>query len=317
MGVFRRAKSIISSLDMHSIAPSITFKRNHSYKSLYGGIFSLIVIIFMSIIAFNGFKKLYNKDVKSTMISKDTINLYEDRKEHHFMVNGPQFYFSYVAPYIPLTDNWISEDFFKPMLLETSSGVKDGVGYFNDSFILSDKCDEKVALDKFGFNVYYSNSSIWFSKAFPLSSYTIYGAESSISKLYKARLEKWDPARRYWAPEQQIRDSLYWAEFRAYVINKYYDFSDIQNPIKEYFDDTIIEAVDYDYLKHVRILVRENRVTQYDSIWPWADPVEYVFYSVSDIHKTLSNASENKSTILVEYLIKMDSQVGKLIYLFF
>jgi hypothetical protein len=101
------------------------------------------------------------------------------------------------------------------------------------------------------------------------------------------------------------------AEFRLNVINKYYDFSDIENPLKEYVMDSDYLSLDLGYYKQMQIFIRENRVVQYDSIWPWADPEEYIFYSVSDTKINFSNAIEENTLILGEFEISMDNQIGK------
>lgn len=80
--------------------------------------------------------------------------------------------------------------------------------------------------------------------------------------------------------------------------------------MKENIDDTISENIDWGLRKSVRIYIRENRVSQYDSIWPWVSPTEYSFYSVSNVRRTVANLTEDYDQVtLVEYLIAMDSQI--------
>jgi hypothetical protein len=75
--------------------------------------------------------------------------------------------------------------------------------------------------------------------------------------------------------------------------------------------DTDYLNLDLGYYKKMQISIRENRVVQYDSIWPWADPKEYIFYSVSDTKINFSNATEENSLVLGEFEIAMDNQIGK------
>jgi phosphoketolase len=97
--------------------------------------------------------------------------------------------------------------------------------------------------------------------------------------------------------------------FRAYIINKYYDFSDVENHLKTYVDDTLFEEADLYLTKRRNIFIRENRVTEYNSIWPWASPKEYKFYSVSKVTNVVVNAVEEESNILTQFEISMDNQI--------
>jgi hypothetical protein len=97
--------------------------------------------------------------------------------------------------------------------------------------------------------------------------------------------------------------------FRTYIINKYYDFNDIENPLKTYVDDTIYEEVDLYLTKRKHIFIRENRVTEYNSIWPWASPKEYKFYSMSKSSSMVMDAIEENSSVLTQFEISMDSQI--------
>jgi hypothetical protein len=97
--------------------------------------------------------------------------------------------------------------------------------------------------------------------------------------------------------------------FRAYVINKYYDFKDVEDPLKTYVDDTIYEKADLYLTKKSNIFIRENWVTEYNSIWPWASPKEYKFYSVSKITSIIADSVEEETQVLAEFDILMDSQI--------
>lgn len=57
------------------------------------------------------------------------------------------------------------------------------------------------------------------------------------------------------------------------------------------------------------LLIRENRVLRYDSIWPWVAPLETTFYSVSNQVSTFLNRVDINSTIQAQFSIISDSQV--------
>jgi hypothetical protein len=101
------------------------------------------------------------------------------------------------------------------------------------------------------------------------------------------------------------------ASFKALIVNKYYDFKDIENPLKEYIEDSVYESIDLGFSKKTKIYIRENRVTQYDSIWPWIGPKEYKFYSFSHSQGVTTNSTEDDSNNLVEFEVLMDNHIGR------
>jgi hypothetical protein len=83
----------------------MTFQQSTGFKSVFGGVFSILVIFSMAAISINGFQRLYNKEIKSTMVSKTFVNIFDNKEEHKFMENGPEFIFNYKA-LVPPSPNY-------------------------------------------------------------------------------------------------------------------------------------------------------------------------------------------------------------------
>jgi hypothetical protein len=309
MAVIKKMKNAIASFDIYSTGVSMSFNRSTAFKTLYGGLFSIFLIIVMAAISFQSLRKLINKEIKSTMISRTYENVFNNPKEHEFMKNGPNFIFEYFSQNLPYNDNGdIPPGLFSFKLeKQFQIGIDYGMVYGTEDIPMT-KWDMTSILSKFGEKVKINSHTFCFAD----NNVITYGSRgTNYSKVF-ARFEKCDPNLQWWYPDDTKLEHLVTAEFRLNVVNKYYDFSDIKNPLKEYVQDTDYLSLDLSYYNKMQIFLRENRVVQYDSIWPWADPKEYIFYSVSDTKINFSSAIEENSLVLGEFEIAMDNQIGKL-----
>jgi hypothetical protein len=101
MAVLNKIRNALISFDFYSTGASMTFKKSTTFKTLYGGLFSIFLIAIMSIFTFLNLRKVIDKEIKSTMISKTYENVFNSTKEHEFMKNGPNFIFEYFAVLLP------------------------------------------------------------------------------------------------------------------------------------------------------------------------------------------------------------------------
>jgi hypothetical protein len=192
MGIFKRMKQTVSVFDLYPSSLSLTFQKSTGFKTLYGGLFSLIVLSFMSGIAFSGIKKLHNKELKSTMISKTFVDLYQDTKHHYFLKNGPKFVFNYFSNIIVIDQNkWLNEAFFRLALIKTDIGNFNNSTYLVDTDIPFERCNEGDILGQYG--EFFLNSDISFcfpSNATIDSDLYLFGSESTKSRIFKSRIER-------------------------------------------------------------------------------------------------------------------------------
>jgi hypothetical protein len=138
---------------------------------------------------------------------------------------------------------------------------------------------------------------------------TIYGADVSlIRKKLIANLAIWNKVSDSNCQSASSIDEFFEnADLRAFVINKYYDFNDIDNPIKEYLEDYRHERIVFDQTKITQLHVRENRVIEYDSIFPWGATKERKFYSISGHYSTIRQRNTGEQLIRYEFIL--DSQI--------
>ena len=76
-----------------------------------------------------------------------------------------------------------------------------------------------------------------------------------------------------------------------FIIKPYFDYSDIENPIKYHIDDTHYLALNFNTAYIMDMYVRKNEYTLYDSIFGSFGSESDVFYSIekSNIVPTESN----------------------------
>jgi hypothetical protein len=103
MNTIRNLSILISKADIYPTSANFTFDKSVNFRSAFGGIFSIIIISFMGLFSFSSMRKVINREIKSTMISKTFMNLFQDQQEHKFMENGPELIFNYISSTL-LTD---------------------------------------------------------------------------------------------------------------------------------------------------------------------------------------------------------------------
>jgi hypothetical protein len=310
MGVLNKIRNALVSFDFYSTGVSMTFKKSTTFKTLYGGLFSICLLAFMVFVCFIDLRKMINKEIKSTMISRTYENVFNSTKEYEFMKNGPNFMFEYYAQHIPYmadSGELPSFLFFFKLFKLSKISTEPGDGRMEYEDLPNTKWDVDSILSKFGKKIS-TNSHTY---CFVNDNVTTHGSRGTDNSKVFAVFAKCDSRYEQWVKDEQKSFYLIDGEFRLNVVNKYYDFSDIKSPLKEYVLDTEYLSLDLNYYKKMQVFIRENRVVQYDSIWPWADPEEYIFYSVSDTKINFSNSTEDDSMILGEFEIAMDNQIGK------
>jgi hypothetical protein len=87
-----------------------------------------------------------------------------------------------------------------------------------------------------------------------------YGSDTKLNSIVVARLSRCFSNVDGCTSDAVMRNMLNKSFFRTLVVNKYYDFTDIENPLKTYVDDSIYEKLDIDLFKRRHLLIRENRV---------------------------------------------------------
>jgi hypothetical protein len=262
----------------------------------------------MALISISSFGKLFDRKIKSTLISKTFENNFDNHKKHEFMKNGPNFIFNYFAATIPFDEEkWVHPSFFSMEIVQVNRlTTEENQSTIAFSEVPFERCNEREVLKSYGNLLIAPTPSI----CFKYNNSTIFGSDMTENSRILARFGVWNSENRTWYPEEDLRKLLYRARFRMYILNKHYDFMDFENPLKTYVDDHIFERLDFGFLKMRKVLIRENRVIQYDSIWPWASPTEYTFYSVSNTVSIVANSTEEKFDELAQFVITPDPQIG-------
>jgi hypothetical protein len=105
MNAIRKIKILVSKADIYPTSANFTFDKSVNFRSAFGGIFSIIILSFMAFFSFSSMTKVINREIKSTMISKTFMNLFQDQREHKFMENGAEFIFTYISSVVITDEN--------------------------------------------------------------------------------------------------------------------------------------------------------------------------------------------------------------------
>ena len=88
-------KGAIISADFFSAKPSLMHKKSSTFKTLFGGIFSIVILILMGVLTVIYVSKLVNRSIVRTTVSKTFKNIFDGEEPIHFMENGPEFIFKF------------------------------------------------------------------------------------------------------------------------------------------------------------------------------------------------------------------------------
>ena len=103
-------------------------------------------------------------------------------------------------------------------------------------------------------------------------------------------------------------NSLDGAQIQVFVLNSYFDFNDLENPIQRFVDDQVTFEIYYGVERHVTTKVRRNEYTTYDDILGFRSE-SGAFYSISDYRYLFSPNQENEGYFRL--LITTDSRTDQ------
>ena len=305
MRLLNMAVGKVKAFDMFSSPVTLTYDKKSSFKSIFGGLYSVLVCVMMIGVSVILFQKLSSRSIQRSTLSKTFINTFDDSEPKKFMENGPTFVFK-------LTNNVMDTGNVLPsglgdlfIIRETVSVDKNGIEVYNITLVPSVNCNiTEITKDYGELERKDQGFSIWFKD----NNETIYGANTSIIRQsLRVMLNECTAAVCY--SDQELIDFIFYSEFRVYIINKYYDFNDIDNPIKTYLDESRVEYLHPFLKKRHRLNIRENRIIQNDGIFPWSQQKKETFYSVSTSSSTFSDRDYTRDYGLAEFEISLDSQV--------
>ena len=88
----------------------------------------------------------------------------------------------------------------------------------------------------------------------------------------------------------------------------YFDYSDIENPVKYHIDDSNYLTLNTDYFYTMNMFIRKNEYTLNDNIFGLQDTKSGVFYSMADA-RTLPVASNGADFAHIYF--NLDSQIDE------
>jgi hypothetical protein len=290
---------------MFHIPVTFTYNRRPYFKTFPGGLITIVLFVIMGALSIGQFMKMWKITIIRSQISKTFQNKYLDPQPIEFMQNGPKFFFRFED------DNNIGITQIDPSLgrfyITQEQTFQDANGDYqwSQKELDSKFCNANEFFGENGEVIVTSGVTFCFAN----ENETIYGSDVSlIRKKLIANFGIWkEDSATNCQRTSNIEEFFKNAELRAFVVNKYYDFNDIDNPIKEYVEDYRHEGIIFDQTKITQFHIRENRVIEQDSIFPWGATKERKFYSISGHYSIAKQRNNNEQLIRYEFIL--DSQI--------
>ena len=92
------------------------------------------------------------------------------------------------------------------------------------------------------------------------------------------------------------------------IMTPYFDYSDIENPVKYHIDDSNYLTLNADYFYTMDMFIRKNEYTLNDNIFRLKETKSGVFYSMADV-RTLPSASNGVELAHIHF--HLDSQIDQ------
>ena len=131
-----------------------------------------------------------------------------------------------------------------------------------------------------------------------------FGKFSKVLAVYVKPCQGYD----YWKPYEQILRKLQYSTLNINVLAPYFDFRDLENPIKYHINDQHYLFFDYQNTLIMRMDIRKSLFTVYDSVFGISSPKKGSFYTIekSDIMPVLFNDKD-----FAQITIGLDNQIDE------
>ena len=161
MKFYKRVYKKVVSFDMFPSPVSLTHKKDSSFTSFIGGVYSITVFLLMLAVTGILLDKLYSKTIQRTTLSKTFFNTFDNKEPKYFMENGPTFMFLLKHHYYS-TGNILKKELGRFLITRETSYVDENG---NDQYIIeeipSEECDITDIIKQYG-------TVFWEEQGFPI-----------------------------------------------------------------------------------------------------------------------------------------------------
>lgn len=284
MRVFNFVKERIKERDMFDQKVGLTYKGDQSVTTLFGGLVSTIILVFMTIYGVMIFLEMINRENTSKSINSIVRNSASNPETFDIESEDVSF-----AVYLALfgTESANDERIFNVTFrqLEIAYDFVDRNNFFETwtdkgASICHDNFpsigDDTLVLE----NIYKTKSVCAEDQNFKLGG-SVYGGNTR--KQYVIDIRRCvNGTDIICLPDDKIDELI--PNVLVYLISgvKYFDFQDYDTPIKKLVDDRLYYRLMPDMRKHIDLYLRKEEVSLADSIFPFVSEKEGTFYSFGD-----------------------------------
>lgn len=111
-------------------------------------------------------------------------------------------------------------------------------------------------------------------------------------------------------PEEEVKNHTFPGTFELYIKHPYIDFNDIQNPMKYYMTDIILD-LDYRTTKYLRIAVRKNKYQLNDNLMQMYSKTGYFYSFHPDQVRTIPIEQSFSERKLIHVEFRIDPQIDQ------
>jgi len=272
---YRNSKKMLRSLDFFAAPVYLTYKGEKSYKTLSGGIFTILLLLFLFFYIIYLLEILFTQDYAQESTTTKVTDLYNTDEVHEIGDAGFAFAFAYTGDNAEFlldsqyfTLRIIQNKFFRDENNDITNITEDlGAQLCGDNF----PYNKQNELDRLSIATFFCPVNYGYSLT--SNQYSDYHENIEI------RLERCSTG---CVSSVLINSFIQDGSFELVTVNSYFDFKDYSDPVKQYLQQGDLSYLIQDFAQLIDITIQENNAETFDSIFFNVSPEEERFYSVGE-----------------------------------
>ncbi|CAI2384425.1 unnamed protein product [Moneuplotes crassus] len=308
-GVSKYMLSTVKGVDMYPKTITFTFKGQEEFKTLFGGIISLIIKIVILLYTYQMISIMITNKNSSKNVNTTVQNILNDTDPIN--LTGTKFQFAVRA-----TIDGIDFDMFNEPSYGTASitqllviHLRIFVGVINQVPVGVSRCgnnfryDNQQEIDYLKLSEFYCPDSRNFSVLGNIHSETLSFFSFSVARQEYSIISRCNNATSSVTCQTNstIDSIMTKIQIRLYVVNTYFDFEDYENPIKTYLDDRFLFYLMPGFSQNIGVRLQKNEAEiqdNYLAFAPGGNVKEFIgFDTIMDRTATEGNPDESLLSI--------------------
>lgn len=295
--LYRLFKKGVKHTDSFSTPIYLTYKGEQKYKTIYGGLTSILLSIFIFLYTIYLFNILITRGDTSTSTNTEVKDLYQSSKVHEIGKANFAFAFAYRGTN---ADFLLDSQYFTLKIVQKQqrtdangnkviTEIDLGVQFWGDTFPYSDK----TQTSKLGIAAFFCPKT--FDYSLSANQYSDYYETIEI------RLERCSAG----CGATTIIDNFFVdGYFELVITNSYFDFNDYDQPVKQYLEQGDFSYLITDFAQLIDVTVRYNEASMSDNYFSNIDDEKDSFYSIGE--RTYKMAPETSVNAVFQITFRLD-----------